>query len=68
MPSELLEKPHAKSFDSEKFSLRASFPAGLGGIYGAVRPDPIPNSVVKRVCADDSWAYVHAKVGSRLYQ
>ena len=36
-----------------------------GGIYGAVRPDPFPNSEVKRARADDSSAYAGAKVGSR---
>lgn len=39
-----------------------------GSIYGVARPDPFPNSVVKRARADDSLAYVSAKVGScRLY-
>jgi hypothetical protein len=38
-----------------------------GGIYDTVRPDPFPNSAVKRVCADDSQMHVCAKVGSRRY-
>ena len=29
-----------------------------------VLPDPFPNSEVKHACADDSQAYVCAKVGS----
>ena len=36
----------------------------LGGMYGAVLPDPIPNSEVKRARADDSTAHAVAKVGS----
>lgn len=35
-----------------------------GGIYGLVRPDPIPNSEVKLARADDSPTHVGAKVGS----
>lgn len=35
-----------------------------GGIYDAVLPDPIPNSEVKRVRANDSLAHASAKVGS----
>lgn len=34
-----------------------------------VLPDPIPNSAVKHVCADDSPAHAGAKVGNRpLYE
>ena len=39
----------------------------LGGIYGTELPDPIPNSEVKRVCADDSLVHASAKVGSCPY-
>lgn len=46
------------SFSQEIFS---SIP---GGIYGVVRPDPFPNSAVKRARADDSRTHVQAKVGS----
>ena len=43
-------------------------PAGLsnslpGGYSERVPPDPIPNSEVKTLCADDSVAASHAKVG-----
>lgn len=41
-----------------------NFSLTLGGIYDAVRPDPFPNSVVKRVRADDSLVHASAKVGS----
>lgn len=33
-------------------------------MYGAVLPDPIPNSEVKRVCADDTPRFLGGKVGS----
>ena len=36
-----------------------------GGIYGRALPDPIPNSEVKTVRANDSPTHVGAKVGSR---
>lgn len=55
----LKRKPTAgKSFSQEIFS---SIP---GSIYGVVRPDPFPNSAVKRARADDSRTHVQAKVGS----
>ena len=36
-----------------------------GGIYGAVLPDPIPNSELKSARADDTAMHVVGKVGSR---
>lgn len=36
----------------------------MGDIYGGVRPDPIPNSEVKTVRADDTTAHAAGKVGS----
>ncbi len=50
--------------DLGKLSPRKFFFQISGGIYGAVRPDPIPNSAVKRIRADDSLAHASAKVGS----
>ncbi len=34
-----------------------------GGHGGVVPPDPISNSEVKRICADGSVAFAHARVG-----
>lgn len=36
----------------------------LGGLYGSVLPDPIPNSEVKGARADDTLAFASGKVGS----
>ncbi len=40
-------------------------PFSPGGHSGVVPPDPFPNSVVKRACADDSVGPPHVKVGHR---
>ena len=37
----------------------------LGDNSAVVPPDPMPNSEVKRSCADDSVGSPHAKVGHR---
>ncbi len=39
----------------------------FGGSKAAVRPDPIPNSAVKRSVADGSACIACARVGSRLF-
>ena len=36
-----------------------------GGIYGRALPDPIPNSEVKTVRANDTLSHDSGKVGSR---
>jgi hypothetical protein len=41
-------------------------PTNLSGGHSELEPpDPIPNSEVKRLCADDSVGLLHAKVGHR---
>ena len=42
--------------------LQSSLPGGNGEL---VPPDPIPNSEVKRLIADDSVGFPHVKVGHR---
>ena len=36
-----------------------------GGLSAVVPPDPIPNSEVKRRCADGSVGFPHVRVGHR---
>src|ERR1039457_2736459 len=40
-----------------------NFPVLPGGHSEREPPDPIPNSEVKTLCADGSWAASHARVG-----
>ena len=46
-------------------SRKGSFKGFSGGRKAVVRPDPIPNSAVKRSVADGSACIACARVGSR---
>ena len=49
--------------ERDKRQLRMNLPVSPGGISEWVPPDPISNSEVKLLCADDSVVFRHAKVG-----
>ena len=50
---------------STNYIFTTPLPFSPGGHSGVVPPDPFPNSVVKRACADDSVGPPHVKVGHR---
>src|SRR5437868_8541579 len=56
----------ATSYLPLRFFVTVHFFNLLSGGYSSLEPPlPIPNRTVKRVCADDSVPFAHAKVGYR---